>query len=50
MTTLVEIVTDPRGSEDALPPEERRAYEEARKSVVEARLQAEPAEDQIRIL
>jgi hypothetical protein len=48
--TLVEIVTDPKGAEDALSPEERKAYEEARRSVVEARFQAEPAEGQIRIL
>lgn len=50
ITTLVEIVTDPEGAENALSPEERKAYEDARRSVVEARFQAESPEGHIRIL
>ncbi len=50
VTTLVEILTDPQGAVEALPPEEQKAYENAKRSVVEARFQTEPAEGQIRIL
>lgn len=50
VATLVEIVTDPEGAEEALSPEERQAYEDARRSVVEARFITEPPEGTIRIL
>lgn len=48
--SLIEILTDPEGTENSLTPEERRSYEEAKRSVVEARFQSEPHEGQIRII
>jgi hypothetical protein len=38
---LVEIVTNPAGSVEFVTVEQRRAYEDARDSVVDARLHAE---------
>jgi hypothetical protein len=38
---LVEIVTNPAGSVEFVTDEQRRAYEDARDSVVDARLHAE---------
>lgn len=50
VASLVEIVTDPRGTAKSLSAEEQKVYEEAKKSVIEARFQTEPHEGQIRIL
>lgn len=50
ITALVEILADPKGAANALPPEDQQTYEDAKRSVVEARFQTEPAEGQIRIL
>ena len=50
VATLVEIVTNPEEAEEALSAEERQAYEDARRSVVEARFITEPTEGTIRIL
>jgi len=50
VANLIEILTDPEGSESSLSPEEQRIYEDAKRSVVEARFQSEPHEGQIRII
>lgn len=47
---LVRIVTDLDEATEALPESERREYEEAQQSVVEARFQAEMHEGYVRIL
>ena len=47
---LVKIVTDVAGATSALSADERHAYEQAQRSVVEARSSAESDEDHIRIL
>ncbi len=50
VASLIEILTDPAGTAESLTPEEQRVYEEAKRSVVEARFQSEPHEGQIRII
>lgn len=47
---LVEIVTNPSGSVEFVTDEQRRAYEDARDSVVDARLHAELHTDTICVL
>ena len=47
---LVRIVTNLTEATKSLPPEEQDAYEEAQRSVVEARFRAENHEDFVRIL
>lgn len=47
---LVEIVTNPGGSVEFVTDEQRRAYEDARDSVVDARLHAELHTDTICVL
>lgn len=47
---LIRIVTDPDEVTKALPPHEREAYEDAQRSVVEARFRAEAHEEHIRLL
>jgi hypothetical protein len=50
VASLIEILTDPAGTAESLTPEEQQVYEEAKRSVVEARFQSEPHEGQIRII
>lgn len=47
---LVSIVTDLRKATEALPPSDRQSYEDAQRSVVEARSSPEVHEDHVRIL
>ncbi len=47
---LVRIVTDLHKATDALPADERQTYEDAQRSVVEARSSPEVHEDHVRIL
>jgi hypothetical protein len=47
---LIRIVTDPDEVAKALSAHEREAYEDAQRSVVEARFQAEAHEEHIRLL
>jgi hypothetical protein len=47
---LVRIVTNLSRATAALSPQDRQAYEDAQRSVVEARSSAEVDEDHIRIL
>lgn len=47
---LVRIVTDLSEATKSLPPAEREAYEDAQRSVVEARFLAEKHEDHVRVL
>jgi hypothetical protein len=50
VSNLVRIVTDLKKATRSLPPDERKAYEDAQRSVVEARLRAETHEGHVRIL
>jgi len=50
VSKLVLMVTDLTEAAKSLPEEDRRAYEKAKRSIVEARFQAEAHEGSIRIL
>lgn len=50
LSQLVDIVTDPAKATESLSDENRRAYEEAQRSVVEARFSAEAHQEHVRIL
>ena len=50
VANMIEILTDPEGTGKPLTPDEQRTYDEAKRSVVEARFQSEPHEGQIRII
>lgn len=50
LSQLIEIVVDLPKASESLPPEEKQAYDEAKRSVVEARHQAAAHDGDIRIL
>lgn len=50
VSNLVRMVTDLTEAAKSLPEEDRKAYEKAKRSIVEARFQAESHEGNIRIL
>ncbi len=50
VSDLVRMVTDLKEASKALPEEDRKAYEQAKRSIVEARFRAETHEGNIRIL
>lgn len=50
VSDLVRIVTDLEEATKSLPLDDRRGYEDAKRSIVEARFQAEAHEGPIRIL
>jgi len=50
VSQLVSIVTDPEKATESLSNQERAAYEEAQRSVVEARFSAETHQEHVRIL
>lgn len=50
VSNLVRIVTDLPGAAKALPRAEQEEYESAKRSIVEARFQAETHEGHIRVL
>ena len=50
ISQLVEIVTDPAKATESLSTQERQAYEDAQRSVVEARFSAETHQEHVRIL
>lgn len=47
---LAQIVTDLEEASNSLSPEERAEYEDAQRSVVEARFETEPPEGHVRLL
>jgi hypothetical protein len=50
ISQLVEIVTDPAKATESLSSKDREAYEDAQRSVVEARFGAETHQEHVRIL
>ena len=50
LSQLVDIVTDPAKATESLSDDARKAYEEAQRSVVEARFSAEAHQEHVRIL
>jgi hypothetical protein len=50
VSQLVNIVTDPEKATESLSNQERAAYEDAQRSVVEARFSAETHQEHVRIL
>jgi hypothetical protein len=50
VSNLVRMVTDLKEAAKSLPEDDRRAYESAKRSIVEARFQAETHDGNIRIL
>jgi RNA polymerase-interacting CarD/CdnL/TRCF family regulator len=50
VSELVSLVTDLDKADKSLSPEERKAYKDAQRSVVDARYRAEMHQGQIRVL